>query len=79
MADGQEIPKKILEEIKQKADDLTYEHSWEKGDFLMVDNLRFLHGRRAYYKDDPRELFVIQSERASFGYGSTTRSSLTKT
>ena len=78
MADGQEIPKKILEEIKQKADDLTYEHSWEKGDFLMVDNLRFLHGRRAYYKDDPRELFVIQSERASFGYGSTTRSSLTK-
>ena len=78
MADGQEIPKKILEEIKQKADDLTYEHSWEKGDFLMVDNLRFLHGRRAYYKDDPRELFVIQSERASFGYGSTTRGSLTK-
>ena len=45
----------------------------------MVDNLRFLHGRRAYDKDDPRELFVIQSERASFGYGSTTRSSLTKT
>ncbi len=78
MTDGQEIPKKILEEIKQKADDLTYEHSWEKGDFLMVDNLRFLHGRRAYDKDDPRELFLIQSERASFGYGSTTRDSLTK-
>ena len=44
----------------------------------MVDNLRFLHGRRAYDQDDPRELFVIQSEQASFGYGSTTRSSLTK-
>ena len=78
MANGQKIPEKILEEIKQKADDLTYEHSWEKGDFLMVDNLRFLHGRRAYEKDDPRELFLIQTERASFGYGSTTRSSLTK-
>jgi hypothetical protein len=79
MANGQKIPEKILEEIKQKADDLTYEHSWEKGDFLMVDNLRFLHGRHAYDKDDPRELFLIQSERASFGYGSTTRSSLVKT
>ena len=79
MANGQEIPEKILEEIKQKANDITYEHSWEKGDFLMVDNLRFLHGRRAYDKDDPRELFLIQSERASFGYGSTTRSCLTKT
>lgn len=79
MADGQEIPENILQEIKQKADDLTYEHSWEKGDFLMVDNLRFLHGRRAYEKDDPRELFVIQSRRASFGYGSTTRGSLLKT
>ena len=79
MADGQEIPENIIQEIKQKADDLTYEHSWEKGDFLMVDNFRFLHGRRAYDKDDSRELFLIQSERASFGYGSTTRSSLTKT
>jgi alpha-ketoglutarate-dependent taurine dioxygenase len=78
MADGQEIPKKILEEIQQKADDLTYEHSWEKSDFLMVDNLRFLHGRRAYDKDDPRELYLIQSEQASFGYGSTTRSSLAR-
>ena len=78
MANGKDIPKKIIEEINQKADDLTYEHSWEKGDFLMVDNLRFLHGRRAYEKDDPRELFVIQTERASFGYGSTTRGSFSK-
>ena len=63
---------------KEKAEALTYEHYWKKDDFMMVDNLRFLHGRRAYDKDDPRELFVMQSERASFGYGSTSRSSLTK-
>jgi len=44
----------------------------------MVDNLRFLHGRRAYDKDDPRELYLIQSEQASFGYGSTARSSLAR-
>ena len=61
MADGKEIPEDIIDEIKQKADNLTYEHNWEKGDFLMVDNMRFLHGRRAYEKDDPRELFVVQS------------------
>ncbi len=77
MADGQEIPESILEEIHQKADNLTFEHSWEKRDFVMVDNLRFLHARRAYEKDDPRELLLIQSERASFGYGSSlTRKSI---
>lgn len=72
MADGQEIPAYIVAEIHNKANELTYEHSWEKRDLLMIDNLRFLHGRRAYAEDDPRELFVVQSERASFGYGSTT-------
>ena len=47
MADSQEIPESIMEEIKQKADSLTFEHSWEKTDFVMIDNLRFLHARRA--------------------------------
>jgi alpha-ketoglutarate-dependent taurine dioxygenase len=77
MADGQQIPEDILEEIKNKADDLTYEHSWEKRDFLMVDNRRFLHGRHAYKTDDPREILQIQSERVNFGYRSpVTRSKM---
>ena len=48
MADGHEIPESIMEKIKQKADSLTFEHSCERRDFVMVDNLRFLHARRAY-------------------------------
>jgi len=71
MADGQTIPKSIMDDINQRANDLTYEHSWEKRDLLMVDNRRFLHGRRAYEKNDPRQLFLVQSEWASFGYGSS--------
>ena len=39
----------------------------------MLDNKRFLHGRRKYKKNDPRDIVVIQSAKASFGYGSTTR------
>ena len=48
MADGHEIPESILEEIKQKVDNLTFEHSCEKGDFVMIVNRRFLHARSAY-------------------------------
>ena len=73
----QEIPESMMEKIKQKADSLTFEHSWEKRDSVMLDNLRFLHARRAYEKDDPRELLLTQTERASFGYGSSlTRKSI---
>ena len=58
MADGQEIFESIMEEIHKKAYNLTFEHSWEKGDFVMVDNRRFLHARSAYENDDPRELLL---------------------
>ena len=42
----------------------------------MIDNKRFMHGRRAVVKDDPRDIVIIQSQYASFGYGSTTRRSI---
>ena len=73
MFNEKKIPKNIFKEIHREADKLTKEHYWEKGDLLMLDNKRFLHGRRSYKENDPRDLVIIQSARASFGYGSTTR------
>ena len=73
MFDGKEIPKNILKEIHTKANELTYEHKWKKDELLMIDNKRFMHGRRAFEKSEPRDLVIIQSAKASFGYGSTTR------
>ena len=39
----------------------------------MIDNKRFMHGRRAFDKGTKRDIVIVQTERASFGYGSTTR------
>jgi len=75
-AGGKEIPKTILQEIRQKADELTCELIWHKKDLIMLDNKRFYHGRRAYSKDDPRDIVITQTSKASFGYGSTTRNRL---
>ena len=38
----------------------------------MIDNKRFMHGRRSFKKSDKRDLLVVQSSLANFGYGSTT-------
>jgi len=73
MASGDEVPDKYLNEIKSKSDELTYDHHWEKNDLLMIDNKRFMHGRRAFDKSIKRDIIIVQTERASFGYGSTTR------
>jgi len=39
----------------------------------MIDNKRFLHGRRSFAKGINRDIVIVQTERANFGYGSTTR------
>ena len=77
MADGSKIPESMMEEVSKKADELAFEHSWEKADLLMIDNRRFMHARGAYEPDIQRELLVVQSERAKFGYASNlTRNSI---
>jgi len=73
LSNGSEIPECIYNEIKVKSDQLIYDHTWQKNDLLMVDNKRFMHGRRSIVKDDPRDIVIVQSQKASFGYGSTTR------
>jgi len=67
------IPSDIMDEIKSKSSELTYDHKWKKGDLVMIDNKRFMHGRRQYNKNDKRQIAIAQTLRANFGYGSTTR------
>ena len=78
VSENKKIPNKFLDEIKTKSENLTYEFNWKKKDLMMIDNRRFIHGRRAYRKNDPRDIVNIQSYRASFGYGFSTRSKARK-
>ena len=73
MINGKKIPNNLMKEIKIKSNDLIYDHNWKKGDLLMIDNKRFMHGRRAYKKKDIRDIVNLQTARASFAYGSSNR------
>ena len=67
LLDNKKIPYKIISEIKTKSDDFTYEYNWKKNDLIMINNKRFMHGRRGYDKKDPRDIVNIQAGKASFG------------
>jgi alpha-ketoglutarate-dependent taurine dioxygenase len=45
--DGTIFPEEWLDEIRATARRLTYAHQWQKGDVLLADNSRVMHGRRA--------------------------------
>jgi len=71
--DGNKIPQNILDEVKEKSKELTYDLDWKKNDFVMLDNRRFIHGRRAFKKEDKRDIMIVETSSANFGYGATTR------
>tara|TARA_B100000963_G_scaffold361760_1_gene399326 strand:- start:10718 stop:11584 length:867 start_codon:yes stop_codon:yes gene_type:complete len=60
------IPKKIMIEIINKSKKLTYLHQWKEKEFLMIDNKRFLHGRKAINKNDVRDIINIQTLNTNF-------------
>ena len=72
------IPQNILNEANKKANEITYDLNWKKNDLVMIDNRRFMHGRRAFKKGEKRDLLVVQSSLANFGYGSTTRQKINR-
>lgn len=55
--DGSEINDKIMLELNEIAEKITAEICWKKGDILMVDNTRIMHGRRAFI-DDKRDIYL---------------------
>ena len=68
------IPKKILNKVSKITKSLTFEMDWHKNDLIMIDNRRLMHGRRKIFsKDNKRDIVNIQTLKANFGYGSTTR------
>ncbi|WP_341525999.1 TauD/TfdA family dioxygenase [Nostoc sp. UHCC 0302] len=55
--DDSKIPDDVVSELNEIAEIITTEISWQKGDILMVDNTRIMHGRRAF-ADDLRDIYI---------------------
>lgn len=55
--DGTDIDEEIICELNQIAEKITLEVNWQKGDILMVDNTRIMHGRRAFV-DEKRDIYI---------------------
>ena len=73
LEDGSKIPDDIMSEVKEVSDRLTININWNDNELCMIDNKRMMHGRRAILENEKRDILNIQSLRANFGYGSTTR------
>jgi hypothetical protein len=57
---GSQLSDAIIHEIEEVMSHLTEEILWQAGDLVMIDNSRFLHGRRAF-NDNRRLIFSIFS------------------
>jgi Taurine catabolism dioxygenase TauD, TfdA family len=58
--DGSPIPAPVINEIQELMNSLTKVISWQSGDLVMIDNSRFLHGRRSF-ADTKRRIFSLLS------------------
>jgi alpha-ketoglutarate-dependent taurine dioxygenase len=58
--DNSKIPVAVVQEIKQLHEKLTEDIPWQAGDLVMIDNSRFLHGRRSFY-DRQRRISTLMS------------------
>lgn len=52
-----EIPKNAIHDVISVTEELSIPVAWQTGDVLMLDNSRFMHGRREF-KDDDRRVLV---------------------
>lgn len=57
MEDDSQIPEAVLQEIEALAEELTLDVAWAKGDVVMINNTRCMHGRRLF-EDTQREIYV---------------------
>jgi alpha-ketoglutarate-dependent taurine dioxygenase len=57
LGDGSPFPADVLQEITELAAERTRDLTWQAGDILIVDNSRFMHGRRAFTDTNRRILF----------------------
>lgn len=62
LADGRAVPETWLQAVRDAAAPITAAVPWQTGDLLILDNSRFMHGRRAI--DEPRNRLIA----TFFGY-----------
>lgn len=62
LLDGKVFPADWVDIIRSTARRLTYSHRWQQGDVLLVDNSRFMHGRKAIADAGARQIATY------FGY-----------
>lgn len=62
LEDGREVPDTWVETVRVAAREITVPVAWQKGDLLMLDNSRFMHGRNAIA--DPSDRLIA----SFFGY-----------
>ncbi len=55
--DDSDIDSETMSKLNEIAEKVTVEINWQKGDILMVDNTRIMHGRRAF-EDDKRDIYI---------------------
>ncbi|WP_413173057.1 TauD/TfdA family dioxygenase [Anabaena azotica] len=55
--DDSPIPDELMKELTEIAEKITTNISWQKGDILMIDNTRIMHGRRAF-TDEKRDIYI---------------------
>ncbi|MBD2611731.1 MAG: TauD/TfdA family dioxygenase [Nostoc sp. ZfuVER08] len=60
-ANGSAIPVKVINEIQKILDDLIGFIPWMSGDLVMIDNSRFLHGRKSF-NDKRRRIVTLLSD-----------------
>ena len=63
---NKKISRKFLSIINKLTSKYTYEHYWKKTQLIMIDNMRFMHGRRAIKKNEIRKIINIQTLNSNF-------------
>ena len=69
MENGKKVPTKIMKKIKKISNDLTVNLEWKNQDLCMIDNKRFMHGRRKINTKEKRDIMVIQTLKSNFKNG----------
>ena len=60
------LTQNILKQINRITKNLTYEHEWKNNQLIMLNNNRFLHGRRAIPQNQKRIILNIQTLISNF-------------
>ncbi|MBW4592772.1 MAG: TauD/TfdA family dioxygenase [Brasilonema angustatum HA4187-MV1] len=58
--DGSIVPDEVIDEIEKVTDSLMETIPWQAGDLAMIDNSRFMHGRKEF-NDNRRQVFSTLS------------------